>query len=222
MNILPILGFAFAISALLLAFDNGVSAEPFSPNHVIRASFVLSPSPWQGAAIDEFDTIEFSVGLDPFEPIQTFTTKLYDGDELLGTYTGTDPGPVHAGTNSRILTGRFVAPGSLYSAGNPTIVDFTSIRNATIRGLLEFTIQGGRGEWFGMSDDLVFGRALGPANLPSWGVSPHPYQILEQTPAPVPEPATLTLLGVGLAATGWRARRRRRARATSEDDVGSL
>ena len=57
---------------------------------------------------------------------------------------------------------RFIAPGTAFTLGNPTAVNFSAFQNGTFDGAVEFQITSGRANIFRVSDELDLDRALSP------------------------------------------------------------
>lgn len=203
---------AIAVLGLAVAFGpaSTCTAEPFSPAHVLRIPFAFNGNPWVGSDppvdLEAFDTFEFNVGIVQIEPIDSFTVSLFQGSRLLGNYTA---------EYTDLPTGRFRAVDSPYRFGNPTVVDFTAFRAGTFDGRVEFRIHGGQGDVFPHSDDLAFGKALGPKLFQSYPDGRANASYLSGTAfevdlAPVPEPTSMALFATGAALVARRAFARRR------------
>jgi hypothetical protein len=164
----------------------------FRPGDVLRAEFDLRGLP-PNPDYASYNVLLFVPGVTQLQPVTSFTTRLYDRGQLLGTYTALlDPDrPVPFGS-------WFTAPGSGFTLGNPTVVDFTSLQNGTFDGAVEFEILGGLANLYRVSDELDFDLALGPRLASGSGFAPRTYQLIRSSsPAPVPEPASLLLMAVG-------------------------
>jgi len=178
-------------------------AETITAGDVLRLTFDMS---FPGAPPDHFafgslDYFQFDIFVTPLEPIGSFTTQLFNGDQLLGTYTS---------PFATLAMTRFISPTSIY-VGPATIVDFTAFNNGTIDGRLEFTISSGSGTLIRTSDELSIGRAIAPLVGSTANMLTSSFTVVPaQAPAPLPEPATIFLTGSGLA-TIAAVRRRRRA-----------
>jgi hypothetical protein len=164
-------------AALVLSAQIRVAAEPIDPHNIplltpqdaLRVGFRFEPNPWEGVfppvQTEDFDVFEFSIGVNEIAPIGSFTASLFDRGQLLGTYTSgfpMDPS-ITPFPPALVALARFRSSTSLYRVGDPTVVDFSSIHDATFDGYIEFTIATGLARLNGVSDDVAFGRALGPA-----------------------------------------------------------
>ena len=196
---------------LLLGVAAPVAAEPFAAGDLLRLGFNLhgfGPPPDIGA----FDVFELALGFRRGEPIESFTTRIFDRGKLLGSFTGADPGP---GTG--IIVSRFKSPTSIYTLDNPTVIDMSSFNDGTFDGSLEFTIRRGRGEVLRVSDELGVGFASRADQAITFGFSATSFEITHGV-APVPEPASVLLLASGAAFIGRCCVRRRQSASTWSND----
>lgn len=194
------IGRASSLVLLSLLAVPAAQADPIRPSQVLRVTFDLREFS-SIFPLDGNDVFEFAVGIDAAEPIGSFTTRLFDRGQLLGTYTGADPG-----LESVQAFSRFVSASSIYTVGDPTVIDFSSFLDGTIQGLLEFTIERGSGaNVFRVSDDLTLGRAFSPTIAITGNINPSSFEI-----SAVPEPASLLLVAGGLACLSARRSWQRR------------
>jgi MYXO-CTERM domain-containing protein len=178
-------------------------AETIAAGDVLRITFDTDfPIPGH-IDFGNLDYFEFAIFLQPTAPIGSFTTRLFDGNDLLGTYTS----PFANGAISSVVS-RFISPTSIYT-GPSSIVDFTAFNNGTIDGRLEFTISSGSGTLIRTSDELSVGRAISPEVGSTGNLLTGSFTVIPgANPSPVPEPATMLLGASGLVALAALRRRR--------------
>jgi hypothetical protein len=176
----------------------GFGPFPFGPGDVLRADFDVQGL-LQFGSLEDYDVLVFSPGVLVIDPVESFTTRVYDRGQLLGTYTST---ATHEEPGLRFRSW-FAAPGSIFTFGDPAHMDFSTLQNGTFDGWIEFEINGGRVNLWRASDELDFDRALTPDIASGFGFAPRTYELI---PAPVPEPASLLLFGAGAAALALRRR----------------
>jgi len=110
------------------------------PGDVLEIHFSTLPSPTcLDATINQpaaCDTLVFNIAFttNPGAPI---TARLFNSSVLLGTFQ-TSISCLQNGTCAGLVPS-FVAPGSVYDLGSP-VIDFTSILNGTIDGILKITV----------------------------------------------------------------------------------
>jgi hypothetical protein len=183
----------------------GFGPFPFGPGDVLRAEF--DAHAFLQLGLENNDVLVFSPAVVVIEPVESFTTRVFDRGQLLGTYTST---ATHDELGLRFRSW-FAAPGSMFTFGTPTHMDFSTLQDATFDGWIEFEITGGRINLFRGSDELDFDRALTPDIASGLGFAPRTYELIPAS-APVPEPASLLLVGIAASsvALGRLSRRRER------------
>jgi hypothetical protein len=190
----------FCVAVLLpfLAAGPGTAtADPiaFSPRQIFSRHFDL-----QGVDLGSPDTLAVDVAAEIVQPVSSFTIRLFDREDLLGTYTRSAPLDPNRPGPIVLATAYFVAAdSSLTPAVNPTTIDFTPFRARTFDGRFEFTIPDGRMNL--LNWDVFVGNSQPDGTAIGGFVAGS---------APVPEPGTMPLLLSGLAAIGYRFRRQRR------------
>ena len=193
---------AMALAVFLLP-STRAHAEPIAAGDILRLSFDLTGLPPGYIEFGNLDYFEFAIFLAPSEPITSFTTRLFDGDQLLGTFTSpfTDASP-----SPTSVISRFMSPTSGYP-GVATVIDFSTFNDGTIDGRIEFTISSGSGTLIRTSDELSVGQGVrGPFIAFTSSIPTRTFEVIPAE-APVPEPGTIFLAATGLAAAIARRRR---------------
>ena len=223
------LRFLIPIPLLLLLSSLPAAASPITvgAGQSVVVSFGTMPANWDPT--DPPDYLGFTIGnLTWLGGDQTVQMALYDGDRLLGSYTGPGQGIDFLGAGQELPRGwtpQWAAPS----------VDFSSLLDGTIDGRLEFSAQQGA---FRFDPALLQTCTYCPTYI-----GPHPVSLFDVTPeggfwvaradfdwlrdvrvdvtprggpadviTPVPEPGTLSLMASGLVAGILRLRKRQKAR----------
>src|SRR5262249_16437249 len=76
-------------------------------------------------------------------PLGSYTAKLFDGSALLGVHTSTLLGLTEGPMGPFMTFSEWKSPASPFRGDNPTVIDFTTILDGTIQGVVEFTIATG-------------------------------------------------------------------------------
>jgi hypothetical protein len=180
-------------TVLIGAFDTIAEMITLTPDKTLSIDFyipqVQSPVP---------DRLELLFGMVEANRYTFINGLLYNGQQFLGLdiedLFGGSTGPLSL---SPALT--WVSPESEYRLGYTGVIDFTSIRNATINGRIDLTIQTGSITLDLANVNLI---TLETTDLGDYICMPQPV-VTSRTI--IPEPITLLLLGLG---TMIAARRR--------------
>jgi len=186
---------------LLLVFGARVrpaAADTIGPADVLRVAFSL-PAPPQ--CVGGCDVILFGFAL-ANNPVGPTSASLFNGSTSLGTFR-TDTECQMAGTCAAGVPS-FIAQGSVYGLHSP-VIDFTSIRNGTINGRLDFSVTTPTDMELGGRDTFVLiGHAsqIGGTNSGTRATITS-----EAIIATTPEPSSVLLLSTGAAMLVVRSRR---------------
>jgi hypothetical protein len=172
-------------TVLIGAFDTIAEMITLTPDKTLRIDFyipqVQSPVP---------DRLELFFGMVEANRYTSINGLLYNGQQFLGLDIE-DLFGGSTGTLSLSPALTWVSPESEYRLGYTGVIDFTSIRNATINGRIDLTIQTGS-----ITLDLanVNLDTLETTDLGDYICMPQPV-VTSRTI--IPEPTTLCLLGLG-------------------------
>ena len=202
---------ALAIVAALMAavmFSNRADASvTLEPGQTLDVYFDFPG----GTTFSEFgpsyplDTLSFNLeDYSVYPATATATAALYNGGTLLGTI---------ASFNADIdQTFAFEGSTSKYTAGATDVIDFSSIADGTIDGLLQIQLVGDAS-----ANDLVIytnGFGTGAYSNTIYDVASTDPQITSEVVVPntpIPEPTSLAILGAALIGFGFLYHRRDRA-----------
>jgi hypothetical protein len=196
---------AAALLALLHAVAGTAAAEPFSPGQVFSRSFDMQGVEYP-AELGVPDSLGIHVVAEIVQPPSSFTVRVFDRGNLLGTYTQPSPldpnrpGPVIAPTAFFVGAESSLDPPAPFAT--PTTIEFSAFQMGTFDGWFEFTISDGLLSSVGSYWHVFLGTS-DPADGTATG-------ILIAQAAPVPEPSTMLLLLSGLGTLGYRCRQRLR------------
>jgi len=184
---------------------NAAADIALQPTDVLQISFTTLAAPDCSAGGGPCNTLIFSLGFaNNVNDASITTAELFDSSTLLGTFQ-TYQTCLRFGTCAGLVPS-FVAGGSIYGLGSPEI-DFTSILNGTIHGVLDITFN----EPIDFDPNSPF-NIFTLTHAADQGVGDGGYfrgydsvSVL----APVPEPSLITLLGVCLASLVAHHRRKK-------------
>jgi len=167
--------------ALLLVFAGIGRGSVFLPGDVLRVEFVTNPGsyPCLGGACDLLVLMPGYSGAG-WLGVTSIEARLYDGATLLGTL------------NTVPFVVAFESSTSLFDLGFP-VVDFTSIDDGTIDGVIDFSVVGGSDLDLELSQTYVrLGHSYGPGGgeYDSRSATVVSAEII----GPVPEPSTVWLV----------------------------
>jgi hypothetical protein len=138
---------------LIATAASGVQAATFGPGDQLIVTFTTMAN--SADLLLLFNNDPLTTNGSP-----VFTSKLYDGQTLLGTYTAKPF--VFNGVSTFICD--FAAPGGGSGASiyNPTSIPFSSINNGTIAGRLVTTVSGGSVSGFNVADVIFYDASSVP------------------------------------------------------------
>jgi PEP-CTERM motif len=193
------------VSVACLARPAAADAITLQPTDILQISFTTLAAPDCSLAGGLCDTLIFNLGFtNNLNGTSIATARLFDSSTLLGTFE-TSQACLNLGTCSPLVPS-FVAPMSIYGLNSP-VIDFTSILNGTIHGILDITLDkpiafdpGSSFNFFFVTHATARGTGMG-------GYFRGYDSVTVLTSAP--EPASIMLLGVGLASLAARRRRKK-------------
>ena len=178
------------------------SAGTLFPGEVLQATFSTTPSP--NCVLGPCDTLIFELDATGATGIPVLTAQLFNSSALLGTWT-------YAGIGDPVFDSSTSMFGSY-----ATVIDFASILNGTITGIIDLSIVGGT---LSFNPDSTQSRFhLGYSNGPDTivGGIDIPLTSLVITP----EPSTVVLLFSVLAALAASKLRRRSSSRSNPEQIG--
>jgi hypothetical protein len=156
---------------LLIAACFGFAAEAradvLTPSQRLRVTFTVSPtsSPTPDVLLLNFGLIQVQAAY------TTRSASLYNGSTLLGTHSSSSFG-TYVGPLNLDPTNDFKSATSVFTFENPAVVNFASIQNGTIEGVIEFSIATGQVDIPLGQVNLTMEQATGPSS--GFVVSPAP------------------------------------------------
>src|SRR5665213_2062932 len=187
----------------LLSISRAVHSTPLTltPTDVLEITFTMPaiPSPADDAMM--LSLFQFSTIVQPFA---TTTARLFDGSTLLGSNTSSLVFSAYRNVWS--------SPTSAFGFNNPTTIDFSSINDASIDGLILVTIPTGEVVFDTLDIFLTVGAAIDGGTIETRdGDFPTITDATVVANDPIPEPASLALFGTALAGLVAVRRRKRKA-----------
>jgi hypothetical protein len=181
--------FILVLSIILLGtIDVVAESVTLTPDKALRINFYtlppLNPVP---------DTFVLGLGDVGANKYTSMRGSIYNGDTLLGVDTYDDHGDMVGALSVYLF---WKSPESEFTFTDPGVIDFSSIRNGTINGRIDYTIQTGS-----MTIDLTRVRLIMWDAYDAYsGHNTYPDPIItSKSIVSIPEPATLLLLGLGAA-----------------------
>ena len=171
---------------MVVFIGKSASAIMLTPNDFMDIKFYLQkPTPLNA------DVLSFAFHGIQIESNGFLTASLFDGDTLLGTYMDPTSG------FTRMLS--FVAPGSQYTFLNPTVIDFTSIHDGTIDGMLRLATTTGELDINPFFSDFYVGVSTSKHSFFSHKDWIPVISEVSLSPKVIPEPISFILLLTGIA-----------------------